>query len=71
MSDPELIEYLIKKYGLTDLQSSFVVNNELKKISPVHLAKYMEEYEKLKEKITIVSKVSVWETNTSCASYFE
>ena len=28
-------------------------------------------YDKLKEKIGIVSKVSVWETNTSCASYFE
>ena len=28
-------------------------------------------YEKLKEKISIVSKVSVWETPTSCASYYE
>ena len=28
-------------------------------------------YKKLKEKIKILSKVSVWETNTSCASYFE
>ena len=28
-------------------------------------------YKKLKEKINIVSKVSVWETNTSCASYYE
>ena len=28
-------------------------------------------YKKLKEKINILSKVSVWETNTSCASYYE
>lgn len=28
-------------------------------------------YTKLKEKISILSKVSVWETNNSCASYFE
>ena len=28
-------------------------------------------YKKLKEKISIVSKISVWETPTSCASYYE
>ena len=28
-------------------------------------------YNKLKEKIVQVSKVSVWETATSCASYYE
>lgn len=28
-------------------------------------------YNKLKEKISIVSKISVWETPTSCASYYE
>lgn len=28
-------------------------------------------YNKLKEKISILSKISVWETNTSCASYYE
>ena len=28
-------------------------------------------YKKLKEKISIVSKISVWETSTSCCSYFE
>jgi len=28
-------------------------------------------YQKLKEKVNILSKVSVWETNTSCASYYE
>ena len=33
------------------------------------IAKFI--YEKLKEKIVLVSKISVWETATSCASYFE
>ena len=28
-------------------------------------------YEKLKEKISTISKVSVWETEKACASYFE
>ena len=28
-------------------------------------------YNKLKERIGLISKVSVWETPTSCASYFE
>ena len=33
------------------------------------IAKFI--YNKLKEKIVLVSKVSVWETQSSCASYFE
>ena len=33
------------------------------------IAKFI--YTKLKEKIVQLSKVSVWETQTSCASYFE
>ena len=28
-------------------------------------------YDKMKEKINIISKVSVWETPTSCATYYE
>ena len=44
---------------------------EFKGISPSSeiIAKFV--YEKLKEKIGILSKISVWETPTSCASYFE
>jgi len=44
---------------------------EFKGISPSSetLAKYI--YDSLKKSIPIVSKVSVWETPTSCASYFE
>lgn len=44
---------------------------EFKGISPSSeiIAKFI--FDKLKEKIGILSKVSVWETPTSCASYFE
>lgn len=44
---------------------------EFKGVSPSSemIAKFI--YDKLKEKIAIISKVSVWETPTSCASYFE
>lgn len=44
---------------------------EFKGVSPSSetIAKFI--YDKLKEKIEIVSKISVWETSTSCASYFE
>lgn len=43
---------------------------EFKGISPSSevLAKFI--YEKMNEKIAITSKVSIWETPTSCASYF-
>lgn len=44
---------------------------EFKGISPSSevLAKFI--YEKMKECIPLTSKVSVWETSTSCASYYE
>ena len=44
---------------------------EFKDVSPSSemLAKFI--YDKLKEKFPDLSKVSVWETSTSCASYFE
>lgn len=44
---------------------------EFKGISPSSeiISKFI--YDKLKEKISIVNKVSVWETPTSCATYYE
>lgn len=48
-NDAELIEYFITKYKLTDVQSIFIVNNNLKKISPLYLEKYIEEASKLEE----------------------
>lgn len=45
--------------------------SEFKGISPSSemISKFI--YNKLKKRIKILSKVSVWETPTSCASYFE
>jgi len=44
---------------------------EFKEVSPSSevLAKYI--YEKMKEKLPQTSKISIWETSTSCASYWE
>ncbi len=44
---------------------------EFKNISPSSefISKFI--YKKLKEKINCISKVSVWETERACASYFE
>jgi 6-pyruvoyl-tetrahydropterin synthase len=44
---------------------------DFKNVSPSSevLAKYI--YEKLKETVPQVSKISIWETANSCASYFE
>ena len=44
---------------------------DFKGISPSSeiLSKYI--YEKMKEQIPLISKISIWETSTSCASYFE
>lgn len=47
MDDNSLIEALIKKFKLTDLQASFVIHNDLSKISPYHIQMYEEELTKL------------------------
>jgi DNA gyrase subunit A len=47
MDDNELIQYFIKRYGLTDLQASFVIHNDLTKISPYQVSKMKVELEKL------------------------
>ena len=47
------------------------------KVSKVHEKKHPELieindiYSKLKEKIVQLSKITVWETQSSCCSYFE
>lgn len=71
-----LIDYKVLKKELKavlDYLDHVDINElpEFKGISPSSeiISKFI--YTKLKEKITIISKVSVWETSTSCASYFE
>ena len=71
-----LIDYKIIKDALKEVLNYLDhqdINEleEFKGISPSSeiIAKFI--YEKMKEKINIISKVSVWETPTSCATYFE
>ena len=41
--DNEMVDYLVKKYKLTDLQASFAIHNDLTKISPYHVKKMEAE----------------------------
>lgn len=49
-SDNELIELLINKYKLTDIQASYIINAQLKQLSKAYLLKYKDEFENLSEK---------------------
>lgn len=42
-TDNDLIEYLIKKYKITDLQASYIINARLKYLSPAYLQKYISD----------------------------
>lgn len=71
-----LIDYKILKKYLKDVLNLLDHKdiNELedfKGVSPSSetLAKYI--YEKMKVNVPQISKISIWETATSCASYFE
>lgn len=71
-----LIDYkVLKKHlkSVLDLLDHKDINelHDFKGISPSSeiLAQYI--YNKMKELVPQISKVSVWETPTSCASYFE
>lgn len=71
-----LIDYKILKKHLKEILDYLDHEdiNELPEFDGVSpsseiLSKYI--FEKMKAKIPQISKISVWETNTSCASYFE
>ena len=48
-SDSELIEELIQRFNLTDLQAAFVIHNDLSKISPYHVEIYAQQLVELKQ----------------------
>ena len=71
-----LIDYKVLKKELKlvlDILDHQDINelDDFKGISPSSevIAKYI--YEKLKNKVPQLSKISVWETSSSCASYYE
>lgn len=47
IDDGELIEFLIKKLKLTDLQATFIINANIKKLSLGYLNKYTQEAKEL------------------------
>ena len=71
-----LVDYKIIKKNLKEVldyldHSDINELPEFKNISPSSevLSKYI--YDKMKERIPQTSKISVWETSTSCASYWK
>ena len=48
-SDKELIELLIGKYKLTDIQAEYIINAQIKQLSKGYLDKYKEEFKTLSE----------------------
>ena len=46
-----LIDWLMKKLKITDLQAKFVLNTEIKRLSKGHLNKYKEEQKQLNEAV--------------------
>lgn len=43
INDTPLIEYMIKKFGVTDLQAKFILGTDLRKLSYAYLSKYEKE----------------------------
>ena len=52
----ELIEFLIKKTGVTDLQAKFIITTQLSQLSMGHLNKYKAERDELNKKIADITK---------------
>lgn len=49
--DNSIIEFIITKAGVTDLQASFIINANIKNLSLGYLLKYETEYKALKEQM--------------------
>jgi len=51
INDTEIIEFLIKKSNITDLQARYIIDSSLKQLSLGYLLKYEEEFKKLIEEM--------------------
>lgn len=49
-SDKELVEFLIGKYKLTDIQAEYIINAQIKQLSRGYLDKYKSEFDELTAK---------------------
>lgn len=54
--DNELIEFLISKIGLTDVQASYIINTSIKQLSKGHLKRYQEEIKEIEKNISMIEK---------------
>jgi len=63
-SDDTLQEYLINKLNITDLQASFILSTDIRKLSKGYLAKYKEEFKQLTKESEIYKQAIVDEKGT-------
>ena len=47
--DEHIMEYLIKKLNITDMQAKFIINSNLKSLSIAYLNKYKQEAKELEQ----------------------
>lgn len=57
IDDNEIIEFLIKKSKITDLQASYIINASIKQLSLGYLNKYKDEYAKLTARMNELEKM--------------
>lgn len=58
LNDNTIVEFLIKNMKITDLQASYIINANLKKLSPAYLDKYIQEAHDLEsEKNVYMNKI--------------
>ena len=55
-SDEDIIEYIIKKCKLTDIQAKFIINSNISKLSARHLMNYRAERKELEKDIQLFEK---------------
>lgn len=59
IDENELMEYIIKKLKITDLQAKFILSTDIKKLSKGFLDRYKKEAEKLeKEQVTLRAAIT-------------
>lgn len=59
IDDNALIEYLIKKLDMTDLQAKFILNTNLSKLSMAYLNKYKQEYKEMDKLVKEYTKYTI------------
>lgn len=55
--DTELIEFLIAKVGLTDIQASYIINTSIKQLSMGHLQRYKEDAAKIHQRANVLEQM--------------